>query len=352
MANYPMPTDDIKFFEGDITLIKPDAFGFFECEVTTPKNLNRPLLLTKVKNNNSNLTLAPLGNWKQVVFSEAINNYKKYGYKFKILRGYTFNKSNLFYDYVNDLYDIKKNSSKDSSWYLISKLLMNSLYGKFGMNPNLPSHLIIDQNEIEYYHYNKDNIIIDITPISQNKVIISLFNENLSHNFKVNISIASAITSYARIFMSKFLGEKNLNIYYTDTDSIDIDKPLDDKYIGNELGQFKLEYKFIEAVFLAPKVYGGSYLDGNELKEISKIKGYKNQVELRLLKNLLNKNENLLLNNEKWFRNIFDSNIEIKNQIYNLVVTNNKRKLNYFNNILINTEPYIINQSKQIINKD
>lgn len=352
MANCSMPSDNIKYFEGDITVIDPDAFGFFECEVITPSKdiLNRPVLQTKVKVKNNILTIAPLGNWKQVIFSEEINEYKKYGYKFKILRGYTFNQSNIFKDYIDELYDIKKESSKDSSWYLISKLLMNSLYGKFGMNPNLPSHLIIDQSEIESYQKDSNNIIVDITPISQNKVIISLFNDTIDNNFKVNVSIASAITSYARIFMSKFLADNNIKVYYTDTDSIYVDKPLPEEFIGKELGQFKLEKNFIEAIFLAPKVYGGSFLEDNELKEISKIKGYKNQVKLSELKNLLKKDYNLPLNNEKWFRNKYDGIIEIKNQIYNLVATNNKRKLKYFNDVLIDTEPYIINDNKEINN--
>ena len=43
-------------------------------------------------------------------------------------------------------------------------------------------------------------------------------------------------------------------LYYSDTDSIDIDKPLPEEYVGNELGQFKLEDIFDEAVYLAPKM--------------------------------------------------------------------------------------------------
>ena len=71
-------------------------------------------------------------------------------------------------------------------------------------------------------------------------------------------------------------------------DSIDVDKPLPDYLVGNELGQFKLEYKFIEAIFLALKVYGGFYMDKDgSLKEISKIKGFKNKVNLNSLKSLL-----------------------------------------------------------------
>jgi hypothetical protein len=244
MANFPMPVNNIMYFEGDITKVNPEAFGFFECKVTTPEYLERPLLQTKVKINSKNSTVAPLGKWRQVIFSEEINEYKKNGYSFEILCGYTFDKENIFKEYVNELYSIKQKSPKNSTWYLKSKLLMNSLYGKFGMNPHLPVHLIIDHEEIANYQ-NDDNIIVGVEPLSQNKVIISLFNENIIYNFKINVSIASAITSYSRIYMSKFLGDNDLNIYYTDTDSIDVDKPLDNKLVGKELGQFKLEIKFL-----------------------------------------------------------------------------------------------------------
>ena len=61
MSNFPMPTDNIKFFDGDITLVDLKAFGFFECEIIAPSNLNRPLLQTKVKNNEKFLTMPLLG---------------------------------------------------------------------------------------------------------------------------------------------------------------------------------------------------------------------------------------------------------------------------------------------------
>jgi len=53
--------------------------------------------------------------------------------------------------------------------------------------------------------------------------------------------------------MAQFKNIDNYNLYYTDTDSIYIDKPLDSKFIGPNLGQFKLENIFQEGVFLAPK---------------------------------------------------------------------------------------------------
>jgi hypothetical protein len=42
------------------------------------------------------------------------------------------------------------------------------------------------------------------------------------------------------------------HIYYSDTDSIILDCPLPDHMVGNKLGQFKLEYKVSEGIFLAP----------------------------------------------------------------------------------------------------
>ena len=51
---------------------------------------------------------------------------------------------------------------------------------------------------------------------------------------------------------------KNLDgytLYYSDTDSIDVEKPLPDTFVGPDLGQMKLEHIFIEAVYLGPNVW-------------------------------------------------------------------------------------------------
>ena len=43
-------------------------------------------------------------------------------------------------------------------------------------------------------------------------------------------------------------------LYYTDTDSIVTNIELSDNFVGPNLGQFKLEDIFDEAVYLAPKM--------------------------------------------------------------------------------------------------
>lgn len=56
----------------------------------------------------------------------------KFGYKFKVISGYLFDKKYIFNEYVDFLYNLKSTSVKGTPDYVISKLLMNSLYGKFG----------------------------------------------------------------------------------------------------------------------------------------------------------------------------------------------------------------------------
>jgi hypothetical protein len=95
--------------------------------------------------------------------------------------------------------------------------------------------------------------------------------------------------------MSQFKTMKDYTIYYTDTDSIDVDRPLPDKYIGRELGLMKLEQIFNEAIFLAPKVYGGI----TDNYEYIRVKGLKNPIKYAQLEPLLMKDSNLEISQNK-----------------------------------------------------
>ena len=60
-------------------------------------------------------------------------NSMNYGYKFEVINGYIFQSGDLFSSYVNKMYILRKEYKKSHPMNLIAKLLMNSLYGKFGM---------------------------------------------------------------------------------------------------------------------------------------------------------------------------------------------------------------------------
>jgi hypothetical protein len=144
MDQFDMPVGKPLYFEGDIRKIDPDAFGFFHCEIIAPDNLKHPIIQTHVKINNSVRTIAPLGQWSDMIFSAEMDNAIKFGYQFKILWGYTFKRKNIFKGYVGILYRFRLQYSKSNPLNLIAKLLLNSLYGRFGMIENFLSIKVFD----------------------------------------------------------------------------------------------------------------------------------------------------------------------------------------------------------------
>ena len=111
---------------------------------------------------------------------------------------------------------------------------------------------------------------------------------------------------------------------------------MDPKYLGNELGQMKIEHVFDDVIFLAPKVYGGLTKDYQYIR----IKGLKNPIDFKDLKPLLHKNSKLEIKQEKWYSDISNGMFHVKDEIYSLMVTENKRTLLYNDdNIFYDTAP-------------
>ena len=61
--------------------------------------------------------------------------------------------------------------------YLISKLLLNSLYGRFGLSPDLPEHRILSNKQLNELLIRNDYIITDVIDLSNGKSLISLKNK-------------------------------------------------------------------------------------------------------------------------------------------------------------------------------
>lgn len=92
--------------------------------------------------------MAALGAWSDMIFSEEIINAMKFGYKFEILWGYKFERKNIFKEYVETLYNLRLQYPKSNPLNLVAKLLLNSLYGRFGMIDSFPIIEIIDNDEL------------------------------------------------------------------------------------------------------------------------------------------------------------------------------------------------------------
>jgi len=250
---------------------------------------------------------------------------------------------------------IRLDYPKSDPMNYIAKILMNSLYGRFGMNDNFVISQIMHKVDYDKFEkLDKDNSIIDVIELDDNLLVqsknpnieLDTLLDNGSEVHNINISIAAAITGYARIHMSQFKNNNNFNLYYSDTDSAYIDTPLDEHLIGTKLGLMKLECICNDAVFLAPKVY--SLITDSGV--IMKIKGLSSEALSEItfddLLELLNKDSKIEANQEKWYKDISSGKISIKDQIYTLKVTGNKRQLIYTNKKLVAIKPKLINKNK------
>ena len=69
--------------------------------------------------------------------------------------------------------------------------------------------------------------------------------------------------------MSYLKNRPQYKLYYSDTDSFVINKPLPSDFVNNQLGYMKLEHTISKAVFLAPKVYSLVLKDGTEVTKVT-----------------------------------------------------------------------------------
>lgn len=217
------------------------------------------------------------------------------------------------------------------------------------MKPLLNHTCIIDLIDLqEYYeHFRVDDVI----SLDNNKCLITFspfknpddfYNIERLTRKQISLPISVFTTSYGRIHITQFINRDELELYYTDTDSLDFKGELDSKLIGDIIGQWKIEGVFKRVAYPAPKIYSAE-IDNNAIK-LNKAKGLKdkNLIDINLAIKLLNKDTKVTFNQEKWFRSISNSEIEIKFQPFTLQSINNKRKPIYNNNIWVDTDPIII----------
>jgi DNA polymerase family B len=355
MHDYEMPVGIPYRFIGDITLMDKNIprFGSFRARIKTPLDIKCPPLPVKFKTREGKRTIFPVGEWEGWYVSEELKNKIKYGYEVEILEGYLFDKKNIFSDFIKDLYKIKSTYDSTNPKYQIAKLLMNSLYGRFGLNPEERETEIVSSDESDLIIANKKQVTI--TPLLSGSVIISYDKDSEDVKIdNISVSISSFISAYSRNVMTHYLMKYADNLYAIDTDGIKIFGKLSDTEIDNKkLGKMKYEYEFYEGVFPAPKIYGGILTKPYKKyeKELVKVKGLKNPLEYLELKALLKKDTVIKKEQEKWIRKISESIILIRKEIYTLTIKESKRKIIYDEyGWYRDTTPFILKDNK-IVNE-
>lgn len=362
-------------------LNKKELFGFIEVEVNCPEDIVHPILqIRREISPNSPRTFSPIGSFTGWFHTEEILEAIKLGYKINIISGYLFEEAEIFNNYVDDLYRIKveADKNKDPIWRLISKNLMNSLYGRFGMDQYLVNNTVIDKDDIQIEKLLEKIEIEDIIELDDKLLIQYLpagfntysYQENLDIN--ISVPIAASVTAYSRILMAKFKNNLDYTLHYTDTDSLylsfksNLDKENFDKQFVDplKLGYLKIENPKINGeftpyerfYFLGPKFYVGILNNEIDFGSKTKIRGlqkaYRSLIDEDKIKSLLDYNRKpIKIETMKWYKDISESKIILENRPYQLDVSMNKRcliyKYNSADNIkLIDTSSIIMKENK------
>lgn len=236
-----------------------NLYGFLEAYVVCPRTITRPFLPYKDHNNT---LLFPTGKFVGVYFSEELIYARDLGYKIIPLRGYLFEKKPSPFDsFVSSLFGRRLEAKKAGNDAMVYgyKILMNSLYGRFGINPESTITEVCDRKRYDDLTQNKDHLILG-DKLSEHYYIVS-YVSNTGHVDDSDwnpprisaVQMAAAITACSRIHMYKYISRPDC--YYTDTDSAILGSPLPEDEISSELGKLKMEYKVKKGIFLAPKSY-------------------------------------------------------------------------------------------------
>ncbi|GJW33985.1 DNA polymerase-like protein, partial [Tanacetum coccineum] len=208
-----------------------------------------------------------------VYYSEELKYAVGLGYKVVPISGYLFErKESPFKDFVSSLFSSRLEARKEGNDALsyVYKILMNSLYGRFGINPK--STITEVCNFKRYTDVVSFEGFIHGDMLSENNFIVSYHtntgNDGTHWNPPKNsaVQLAAAITASARIYMYPYISRDDC--YYTDTDSVVLSQPLPEELISSSiLGMLKLEDQIVKGFFLAPKAYSYYTLEGSTVKK-------------------------------------------------------------------------------------
>lgn len=265
MKEFPMP-GGVPVWHGNLEGKDLDSiFGFIEAYVVCPKTIKKPFLPYRDKNNT---LIFPTGEFVGVYYSEELKYARGLGYTVLPISGYLFEKmESPLRDFVSSLFEsrLEAKISGNESLSYVYKILMNSLYGRFGINPKSTTTVICDEDRYKDLIRHSELIFGDM--LSENNYIVAYKSNTGTGSDYWNppknsaVQLAAAITASARIYMYPYISREDC--YYTDTDSVVLGQPLPKEVLSSSvLGKFKLEDRVMKGYFLAPKSDFDTAIDG------------------------------------------------------------------------------------------
>lgn len=245
-----------------------------ECEIQTDKNV----IGVKHEIGESKKLIFPVGTFTVTLTNPEINLLLSTGGKInRVGKLSVYEKGNIFTHFVTENYALRRKYQKENNFVFseMVKLILNSLYGKFGQQQRLLRRIGDAPPDLVLYEY-----CVDADTGKRFTQLIFgggvWINERTTEeSFNSFTAIASYVTAYARTYLYLLMQIPD-NVYYCDTDSLMIQTEELTRFghlIGTDLGLLKLEYSGENIRIYGAKDY--------EIDELKKHKGIKlNAVEI------------------------------------------------------------------------
>jgi len=232
-------------YKATVSQYMSNEMGFWDVEVYVP-DMYLPPLGAYIGKGSDRRFIFPVGTFRGQWTTYELNYAMSLGVKIKNYYGGMIfhNEGRIFEEFITELYDIRLKSDKNSADSVIAKLLMNSCYGRFGINrmrEGLSLMASSDHTKLKAMDLPGGNTLLLSTELEEAERIFS------------NVGIASYVTSYARVHMHKLFMQSPESLWYTDTDSAK--SSFNYKSNPKELGALKREYATKRAAYILPKSY-------------------------------------------------------------------------------------------------
>jgi hypothetical protein len=207
------------------TVLPDNFFGFVRCKVkSTEEGLQRlPLHGEKM---DGKLKFRHLVKWQELVlFSEEIREGIKQGiYEYKFIDGVGFKRGKHLKPMVEKLFEMKAAAKRDGKDALSSvlKIVLNSLYGFWGTRTadREGLEIYLNDGDVPFFDHLEKQQLVDIT--EHERYTVLRVEKDLPIE-DINVSIAAATTSYARVRIWSLMDaikSRGGEVYMCDTDSV------------------------------------------------------------------------------------------------------------------------------------
>jgi len=231
-----------------------------ECLVDTPE----PCFAVKRRGK----LLFPIGQFRATLTSSELRYGLFYGYVKSIGNYALYERGRLFEDYVKFFYgkrlEFGKNGNKVYGY--LCKLMLNSLYGKFGQKSEVWEKVGMDYAR-EYDYWTEFDYETKETHTYRAVNYVIEERKGYDEGYNSLVSIPSEITANARLYLWQLIKTAGLqNVYYCDTDSILVnDEGLDklkDHLDRSSIGKLKVQQRPTKVIIKGLK----DYIMGNKVK--------------------------------------------------------------------------------------